>query len=205
MGIQICTCSKDAGNIPVPYSDFSLENISNFKKQQKVYNNQVKINKDSICLPNGNNINSFFDNKDIPNNQNDLDHFNISLSPITKGRKNININIININNDSSNMKNNNNSISNVSGINNIDTNKIFINKSGNDPVLEESLEKEESNYLDNQKENDNQDENDNLEGNENQEEENQEEENENQEENESNKEDSKDEENKKEMIEKFDE
>ena len=70
MGIQICTCSKDAGNIPVPYSDFSLENNNNFKKQQKVYNSQVKLNKDSICLPNGNNINSFFDNKDIPNKNN---------------------------------------------------------------------------------------------------------------------------------------
>jgi hypothetical protein len=98
--------------MPVPYSDFSLENNNNFKKQQKIYNNQVKMNKDSICLPNGNNINSFFDNKDMQNIPNDLDLFNISLSPITKGRKNISINIIRINNDSSNIKNNNNSINN---------------------------------------------------------------------------------------------
>ena len=55
MGVQICTCSKDLGIIHVPYSDYSLENNNN-KKQQK-----LKLNKDSICLPNGNNMNSFFD------------------------------------------------------------------------------------------------------------------------------------------------
>ena len=48
----------------------------------------------------------------MQNIPNDLDHFNISLSPITKRRKNIIINIISINNDSSNIKNNNNSINN---------------------------------------------------------------------------------------------
>ena len=48
----------------------------------------------------------------MQNNPNDLDLFNISLSPITKGRKSININIISINNDQSNINNNNNSINN---------------------------------------------------------------------------------------------
>ena len=48
----------------------------------------------------------------MQNIPNDLDHFNISLSPITKGRKNININIISINNDLINIKNNKNNINN---------------------------------------------------------------------------------------------
>ena len=85
MGIHICTCSKDPGNIEIPYADYSLDN-NNYKKQQKIINSQLKLNKDSICLPNGNNINSFFDNKDNQNNQNDIDHFNILLSPITNAR-----------------------------------------------------------------------------------------------------------------------
>jgi hypothetical protein len=151
MGIQICACTKDAGIIQVPYTDFSLENNNNFKKQQKIINSQLKLNKDSICLPNGNNINSFFDNKDNQNNPNDLDHFDISLSPITNARKNININIININNESSNIKQNT-SNNNISSLNNINTDKIYDQlklKSDNSPVLEESCEKEESNNQEN--------------------------------------------------------
>ena len=182
MGIQICTCNKDPGNVAVPYSDFSLEN-NNHKKQQKMINNQIKLNKDSICLPNGNNMNSFFD-KDNQNNQNDVDHFNISLSPITHARKNININIININNESSNNKIN--TSNNISSLNNINTDKIYDQlkfKSDNEPVKEESSQKEESNNSQ-----ENEDEN----------------ENENENENESEKEDSKVEEHKKELIEIFD-
>ena len=153
MGIQICACTKDAGIIQVPYTDFSLENNNNYKKQQKILNSQLKHNKDSICLPNGNNINSFFDNKDNQNNPNDLDHFDISLSPITNARKNININIININNESSNIKQN--TSNNISSLNNINTDKIYDQvkfKSDNDPVLEESCEKEESNNQENEDE-----------------------------------------------------
>ena len=85
MGIHICTFNKDPGNIVVPYSDYSLDN-NNFKKQQKIITSQLKLNKDSICLSNWNIINSFFDNKDNQNNQNDIDHFNILLSPITNAR-----------------------------------------------------------------------------------------------------------------------
>ena len=129
----------------IPYADYSLEN-NNYRKQQKIINNQIKYNKDSFCLPNGNNINSFFDNQ---NNQNDLDHFDISLSPITNGRKNININIININNESTGkIKLTNNSKTNISSLNNINTDKPYEqmkNRSDNGPVKEESCEKEDSN------------------------------------------------------------
>ena len=121
MGIPICYCNKDPGNIAVPICDFSLEN-NGFKMQQKINQNK-KNNKDSICLPNGNNINSFFDNKENQNNQNDVDHFDISLSPITHARKNININIININNESgANLRNNTSSNNNISSFNNININ-----------------------------------------------------------------------------------
>ena len=156
MGVQICTCTNEPGNIKVPYSDFSLENNNNYKKQQKALNSQFKHNKDSICLPNGNNLNSFFDNKDNQNNQNDLDNFDISLSPITNARKNININIININNnESSNIKHNSSSNNNISSLNNINTEKglePIKYKSNNDPVKEESCEKEESNNQENEEE-----------------------------------------------------
>ena len=95
MGINLCSCNKTTGNVSFPYTDLTLDN-HNFKAHQKVINNQLKYNNNSICVPNGNNINSFFDNKDNQNNQNDMEQFNISLSLISKARKNINI--ININN-----------------------------------------------------------------------------------------------------------
>lgn len=145
MGIQICSCEE--GIIKLPYCDYSLENSKNNKKQQKIINSQLKHNKDSICLPNGNNMNSYYDNKDNHNNQNDLEQLDISLSPITNARKNININIININNESSNNKMNSSSNNIMSGFNNVNIDKIYEqtkHKSNNDPVKEESCEKEES-------------------------------------------------------------
>ena len=155
MGINLCSCNKKVGNISAPYTDLSVDNI-NYKAQQKVINSQIKHNKDSICLPNGNNINSFFENKDNHNNQNDIDHFNISLSPISNNRKNININIININNDSSNLKNNS-SNKNMSNIITDKNYEYFKNKSNNEIVKEESSEKEESNSQENENESEKED------------------------------------------------
>ena len=194
MGVQICSCNKDPGHIAVPYSDFSLENNNNYKKQQKFINNQKKLNKDSICLPNGNNINSFFESKE-QNNQNDIDHFDISLSPIANARKNININIININNESSNLRNNSSNNNNISSFNNINnTDKFDQIKFANDKdiVKEESCE---SNSQENDYDNDNENDNENEEN---------ENDSDNDNENKSKKEDSKVEENRKILIEQFD-
>ena len=164
MGVQICACSNDTGNVKSPYSDCSLGN--NNVKQQKSINNQQKQKKDSICLPNGNNLNSYYENKDNQNNQNDVEHFDISLSPITNARKNININIININNESSNVKNSSNNRSS-----NLYYNEKMVeqmkHKSEDNPVKEESLEKEESNNQEEENEKSNENyENDNNEENE---------------------------------------
>ena len=145
MGVPICLCTKDPGNVYVPYADFSLENTNNQRKTQKILNSQINYNKDSICLQKGNNINSFFNNQ---NNQNDLNHFDLSLSPISNGRKNISINIININNDSSKLNINNCSKTNLTGLNNITTEKVYEQmkyKSGNEPAKEESFEKKDNN------------------------------------------------------------
>ena len=59
MGINLCSCNKRVGNISAPYTDLSVDNI-NYKTQQKIKNSQIKLNKDSICLPNGNNIKFIF-------------------------------------------------------------------------------------------------------------------------------------------------
>ena len=61
-----------------PCCDFNLEN--NYRK-----NNNIRIIDASINLPNSNNMNSYFESK---LNQNDEEGFNISLSPITKTKKN---------------------------------------------------------------------------------------------------------------------
>ena len=155
MGINFCYCNKNTVNVPNPYSDLSVENI-NYKTQQKIINSQLKQNIDSICLPNGNNINSFFDNKDNQNNQNDIDNFDISLSPINNARKNVSTNIININNESSHVKNN----SSNKNTSNINTDKIYDHmkyKSDNEAVKEESCEKEESNSQENENESEKED------------------------------------------------
>ena len=182
MGIQICNCNKDPGNIAVPYCDFSLENKNNKNEQL------LKKKNDSICLPNGNNMKLYYENKDNKNNQNDIDQFDVSLSPISNARKNININIININNESNirnnisstnnnrSSLNNNNIQSDVKYDHNVIKPEKYNVKEGNN-VKEEIHEQEDENDNDNENEN---------------------------EENESEKEDSKIEENKKELIEKFD-
>lgn len=143
MGVQICTCNKNIDFLSGRYSDLPLDNYN--IKPQKIVNNKLKNKKDSFCLPNGNNMNSFYDMKYNQNNANDLEHFDISLSPITNGRKNVNLN-----NESSNIKNYSSCNYNMSSINYVETNKQNEQNKPipeNDPVQEESLEKEESNNL----------------------------------------------------------
>ena len=140
MGVQICTCNKNLDFISGRYSDLPLENYK--IKSQKIVNKKLKNKKDSFYLPNGNNMNSFYDMKDNLNNPNDLDHFDISLSPITNARK-----MINVNNESSNIKNYSSCNNNMSSLNYVETNKQNEQNKPipeNDPVQEESLEKEES-------------------------------------------------------------
>ena len=105
MGIPIgmCnSCKEYTVNITIPCCDYFSDK-----------NNKEKIIKNSIVLPNGNNMNSYYDNNlNLNLNQNKEDEgFNISLSPISKGKKNkINFNQMNINYDSSNNKYNSSNI-----------------------------------------------------------------------------------------------
>ena len=135
MGIPIgmCnSCKEYTVNITIPCCDYFSDK-----------NNKEKIIKNSIVLPNGNNMNSYYDNNlnlNLNLNQNKEDEgFNISLSPISKGKKNnINFNQMNINYDSSNNKYNSS---------NIDTNKIYEPiklKKENEQLKEQSYVKEES-------------------------------------------------------------
>ena len=143
MGVQICACNKNLDFQSMRNSDLPLENYS--IKPQKIIYNKLKKKKDSFCLPNGNNMNSFYDMKDNQNNPNDVERFDISLSPITNARKNINLN-----NESSNIKNYSSCNNNMSSINCVETNKQNEQNKPipeDDPVQEESLEKEESNNL----------------------------------------------------------
>ena len=110
MGVQICTCNKNLDFLSVRNTDLPLENYN--IKTQKIINNKLKKKKDSYCLPNRNNMNSFYDMKDNQNNPNDVERFDIPLSPITNARK-----IINLNNESSNIKNYSSCNYNMSSIN----------------------------------------------------------------------------------------
>jgi hypothetical protein len=130
MGIPIPICKGcNTKFLLNPCCDCNLEN--NNKK-----NNNLRIVNVSINLPNSNSMNSYFESK---GNQNEEEGFNISLSPITKTKKNsIAVKQMNLNYESSNNKCNSS---------NIDTNKIYepikINKEN--IVKEESYVKEESN------------------------------------------------------------
>jgi hypothetical protein len=57
MGVQICACNKNLDFQSMRNSDLPLENYS--IKPQKIIYNKLKKKKDSFCLPNGNNMNSF--------------------------------------------------------------------------------------------------------------------------------------------------
>ena len=115
MGIPIgfCQdCNQYAGVVSIPCWDYKEE------QKIKIIDASIKVKQDSIYLPNGNNLNSYYESKLNQNNNNEEDGFNLSLSPISKGKKN-NINFYqnNINNNESSNNKNNSS--------NIDTNKIY--------------------------------------------------------------------------------
>ena len=138
MGIQIgfCQeCNQYAGVISIPCWDYKDEN------KIKIIDRSIKVKQDSIILPNGNNLNSYYESKLNQNNNNEEDGFNLSLSPISKGKKN------NINFYQNNM-NNNESSNNKYNSSNIETNKIYEPlkiKIENKAIIAESYVKEESN------------------------------------------------------------
>ena len=131
MGVPICLChnyQEYIGNINIPCCDLFLDN-----NKEKALNNK----QDSIILPNGNNMNLYYESKINLNNVDD--YFNESLSPIAKAKKsNINNFQMNGNYDSSNNYKNNS---------NIETNKIYEPlkfKKETRPLQQESYVKEES-------------------------------------------------------------
>ena len=150
MGIPIGLCKKCnqyAAVISIP--------CWNYKDEQKIkiIDDSIKVKQDSIILPNGNNLNSYYDSKFNQINNNEEEGFNLSLSPIEKGKKN-NINFY------PNNLNNNESSNNKNNSSNIDTNKIYDptkikleNKAFNAQsyVKEESNSQEENNSQEEEK------------------------------------------------------
>ena len=111
MGFTICTCNKDNQNIPLPYTNLSLLDNNNRKK-----NISFKLDNDS----------------------------NQQSNNILETRKNININIININKEQVNAKKYSSNYNNSSCLNNHDTTKVIepFNKPKSEIVKEESDVKE---------------------------------------------------------------
>ena len=139
MGIPIgfCrNCNQYMGVNSIPCWDYKEE------QKIKIIDASIKVKQDSIYLPNGNNLNSYYESKLNQNNNNEEeDGFNLSLSPISKSKKN-NFNFYqnNINNNESSNNKNNSS--------NIDTNKIYEPlkiKIDNKAINAESYVEEESN------------------------------------------------------------
>ena len=136
MGIQISMCQQCKeyyGIASIPCCDYFKEN----NKQKIIDAFSIKIQQESIILPNENNMNSLYESK-VNQNSNKED-FKLSLSPISKGKKNtadyFRMNI----NESSNNKYNSSNIDTNNKI--YETKKIKID---NIALKEESYVKEES-------------------------------------------------------------
>ena len=118
MGIQfgMCQqCTQYKGIISIPCCDFLKEN-----NKPKIIEPSFRIKQESIILPNGNNMNSYYESKVNQNNNNfeEEDGFNLSLSPISKEKKN-NFNFYQMNNinDSTNNKYNSSNIESNNKVN----------------------------------------------------------------------------------------